>query len=62
MKSKARIVFFALVFLAFLSSQSFATNVTGGYFQVFSFASGGQPGELFLTAGGFNLYVPVIGR
>ena len=60
MKSKARIVFFALVFLAFLSSQSFATNVTGGYFQVYSFWSGGQPGELFLTAGGFYLYIPVI--
>jgi len=61
MKSKARIVFFALAFLAFLSSQSFATNVTSGSFVVFSFPSGGAPGELFLTAGGFNLYVPVTG-
>jgi len=61
MKLKARIVVFALVFLAFLSTQSFGTAVTSGYLQVFSFWSGGQPAEFYATAGGFRLYIPVNG-
>jgi len=61
MKSKARIVFLALVFLAFLSSQSFGTTVTSGEFQVFSTDLGGAPGDFIVMAGGFSLYVPVRG-
>jgi hypothetical protein len=61
MKSKARIVVCLLVFLAFLSTQSFGTAVTSGYLQVFSFWSGGQPAEFYATAGGFRLYIPVNG-
>ena len=61
MKSKARIVFFALVALVSLGTLSFGTTVTSGLFLVFSGLSGGQPGDLVVTAGGFNLYVPVVG-
>jgi len=63
MKSKARIVFFAFVFLAYLSSQSFGTTtVTSGTFLVFSTYLGGAPSVLSVTAGGFGLYVPVGGH
>ena len=61
MKSKARIGFFALVVLVLPSTQSFGTNVTGGYFTVYSGPFGGFPDALVITAGGLNLYVPVRG-
>ena len=47
--------------LRMLSRSHSRLPLTSSYFQVFSFWSGGQPGEFSLTAGGFALYVPVTG-